>query len=102
MKITQPKTDMIINALMLLHIKSNEANITIFEYFIRRDAITLILENVEKFYNKNYMLFIFQKTSILLNKTLGPIKIEFIQKLIKQGCSTDKNGLFLARYKMHH
>tara|TARA_B110000503_G_C6870674_1_gene298538 strand:+ start:30 stop:320 length:291 start_codon:yes stop_codon:yes gene_type:complete len=96
MEITQQKTDMIICALIILYTESNEPNITIFEYFNICDAITLILDNVEKIYSKNYMLFIFQKTSNLLDKTLGPLKIDFIKKLIKYGCSTDENGLFLA------
>jgi len=96
MKITQEKTDILITTLIKLHTDSNEPNITFFEYFNICDAITHILNNVEKEFSKNYMLLVFQKTSNLLNKTLGPLNIEFIQKLIRYGCSSDENGLFVT------
>jgi hypothetical protein len=86
MQFTRETIDPIITILITLNTEANKPNTTLYEFAKRADAIVFILNNIEKNLGKEYMLFIFMKTSEILNKPLGPLQIEFVKKMVYYGC----------------
>ncbi len=85
-------TENVVSVLMRLHHEAESCRIKyqMSEYVHRSDAIKSLLEQVEKDFGEEYMLYVFMMASDRLGDTLGPLDPTILQKLIKMGCVVKK------------
>ena len=82
----------IISVLIRLDEESKMPNITAEEFGRRGIAITRILNKVEEDFGTEIMMKIFALTNARLGRTLGPLDVKFVQRLVKCGVQITNIG----------
>jgi len=73
-----------------LHDEAKEPDILPADYVRRGRAIQRILDNVEDKFGLDTMVQVVVKTSKQIGKTLAPLDISIVQKLVSKGCIINK------------